>query len=114
MSATDQTQMTALAQASSAAHPVPDRGHVNNYREDTELQQLLALYLPADLYAHLQPYFDRMGELAGGAVDEQRGAAGDVAGSGSGGRNRALGAGGHFQDEGKHGSDPPRRVGNRV
>ena len=70
MSATDQTQMTALAQASSAAHPVPDRGHVNNYREDTELQQLLALYLPADLYAHLQPYFDRMGELAGGAVDD--------------------------------------------
>ena len=70
MSANDSTQMSALAQASSAAHPVPDRGHVNNYLEDTELQQLLALYLPADLYAHLQPYFERMGELAGGAVDD--------------------------------------------
>ncbi|SEA82884.1 acyl-CoA dehydrogenase family protein [Acidovorax soli] len=70
MSANDPTQMTALAQASAAAHPVPDRGHVNNYTEDKELQQLLALYLPADLYAHLQPYFERMGELAGGAVDD--------------------------------------------
>ena len=70
MSANDSTQMSALAQASSAAHPVPDRGHVNNYLEDTELQQLLALYLPADLCAHLQPYFERMGELAGGAVDD--------------------------------------------
>ncbi|MBS0404461.1 MAG: acyl-CoA dehydrogenase family protein, partial [Proteobacteria bacterium] len=70
MSANDSSQMSALAQASAAAHPVPDRGHVNNYREDKELQQLLALYLPADLYAHLQPYFERMGELAGGVVDD--------------------------------------------
>ncbi|MBS0302167.1 MAG: DNA alkylation response protein, partial [Proteobacteria bacterium] len=70
MSANDPTQMSALAQASAAAHPVPDRGHVNNYLEDPELQQLLALYLPADLYAHLQPYFERMGELAGGDVDD--------------------------------------------
>ena len=70
MSANDPIQMNALAQASAAAHPVPDRGHVNNYTEDKELQQLLALYLPADLYAHLQPHFKRMGELAGGAVDD--------------------------------------------
>ncbi|HRO83074.1 MAG TPA: acyl-CoA dehydrogenase family protein, partial [Alicycliphilus denitrificans] len=70
MSANDQTQMTALAQASAAAHPVPDRGHVNYYTSDSELQSLLALYLPADLHAHLQPYFERMGELAGGAVDD--------------------------------------------
>ena len=70
MSANDQTQMTALAQASAAAHPVPDRGHVNYYTGDGELQSLLALYLPADLHAHLQPYFERMGELAGGAVDD--------------------------------------------
>ena len=70
MSANDPTQMTALAQASSAAHPVPDRGHVNSYTSDPELQQLLALYLPADLCAHLQPWFERMGELAGGAVDD--------------------------------------------
>ena len=70
MSANDQTMITALAQASAAAHPVPDRGHVNNFITDAELQQLLALYLPTDLYAHLQPYFERMGELAGGAVDD--------------------------------------------
>jgi alkylation response protein AidB-like acyl-CoA dehydrogenase len=70
MSANAPTQMTALAQASATAHPVPDRGHVNAYAEDQELQQLLALYLPADLHTHLQPYFERMGELAGGAVDD--------------------------------------------
>ena len=70
MTANPQTQMAALAQASADAHPVPDRGHINYYSTDTELQQLLALYMPADLYAHLQPYFERMGELAGGAVDD--------------------------------------------
>ncbi len=70
MSATDQTQMSALAQASAAAHPVPDRGHVNLYTTDGELRSLLALYLPADLNAHLQPWFERMGELAGGVVDD--------------------------------------------
>ena len=34
MSANDQTMITALAQASAAAHPVPDRGHVNNFITD--------------------------------------------------------------------------------
>jgi len=43
MSANDQTQMTALAQASADAHPVPDRGHVNYYTTDSELQSLLGM-----------------------------------------------------------------------
>ncbi|MDR0215128.1 MAG: acyl-CoA dehydrogenase family protein [Comamonas sp.] len=76
MSANDQSQMHAVAQAaSSAAHPVPDRHGANFYATDSELQSLLGLYLPADLLAHLQPYLQRMGELAGGRIDELAGIA---------------------------------------
>ncbi|MFD2755808.1 acyl-CoA dehydrogenase family protein [Comamonas terrae] len=57
------------------AHPVPDRQGANFYTTDTELQSLLKLYLPADLLAHLQPYLRRMGELAGGRIDELAGIA---------------------------------------
>ena len=71
MSANDKSQMHAVAQAVCAAdHPVPDRHGANFYATDPELQSLLALYLPADLLAHLQPYLQRMGHLAGGRVDE--------------------------------------------
>ena len=72
MSANDKSQMHAVAQA---AHPVPDRHGANFYATDPELQSLLALYLPADLLAHLQPYLQRMGELAGGRIDELAGMA---------------------------------------
>ncbi len=65
MSATDQTQMTALAQAGSIRAGSRPCERLREHRAG----QLLALYLPADLYAHLQPSFDR-GELAGGAVDD--------------------------------------------
>lgn len=57
------------------AHPVPDRHGANFYTTDAELQSLLKLYLPADLLAHLQPYLQRMGELAGGRIDELAGIA---------------------------------------
>jgi alkylation response protein AidB-like acyl-CoA dehydrogenase len=56
-------------------HPVPDRHGSNFYSTDPALQQLLQLYLPADLLAHLQPYLQRMGELAGGRIDELAGIA---------------------------------------
>ena len=76
MSANDQPQMHAMAQAVNAqAHPVPDRHGANFYATDAELQSLLKLYLPADLLAHLQPYFQRMGELAAGRIDELAGIA---------------------------------------
>ena len=76
MSANDKSQVHAMAQAvRAAAHPVPDRHGANFYATDPELQSLLALYLPADLLAHLQPYLQRMGELAGGRVDELAGIA---------------------------------------
>ena len=76
MSANDKSQMHAVAQtASAAAHPVPDRHGANFYGTDSELQSLLRLYLPADLLTHLQPYLQRMGELAGGRIDELAGIA---------------------------------------
>ena len=51
-------------------HPVPDRAGANAYLDDPEFAQLLALYLPADLLAHLQPHLHRLGELAGGELDQ--------------------------------------------
>ena len=71
MSAPDPSQRSAMAQVAQAhEHPVPDRHGSNFYSTDPALQQLLQLYLPADLLAHLQPYLQRMGELAGGRIDE--------------------------------------------
>ena len=50
-------------------HPIPDRHGSNLYDDDSALQALLPLYLPADLLAHLQPHLQRLGGLAGGALD---------------------------------------------
>ncbi|WP_144636815.1 acyl-CoA dehydrogenase family protein [Bordetella genomosp. 13] len=51
-------------------HPVPDRRGENFYTTDRELLQLLPLYLPADLLAHMTPHLVRLGELAGSHLDE--------------------------------------------
>ncbi|EJE55062.1 acyl-CoA dehydrogenase [Acidovorax sp. CF316] len=56
-------------------HPVPDRHGASLYDSDTELHRLLALYLPADLLAHMRPHFERLGALAGGVLDELAGTA---------------------------------------
>ncbi len=52
-----------------AVHPVPDQHGVNLFDADPVLAQLLPLYLPADLLAHLQPHLQRLGGLAGGVLD---------------------------------------------
>lgn len=52
------------------AHPVPDRHGSNLYTTDSQFAPLLQLYLPQDVNAHLQPYLERMGALAGGRLDE--------------------------------------------
>ncbi|WP_027013805.1 acyl-CoA dehydrogenase family protein [Comamonas composti] len=64
----DQQALQAMTAALHA--PVPDRRDGNFYTTDAELERLLALYLPADVNAHLQPYLQRMGELAAGKLDE--------------------------------------------
>ena len=43
---------------------------MNFYRADQSLRDLLALYLPDDLRAHLEPHLDRLGGLAAGELDE--------------------------------------------
>jgi alkylation response protein AidB-like acyl-CoA dehydrogenase len=56
-------------------HPVPDRRGDNFYTSDAELRALLPLYLPADLLAHMTPHFARLGDIAGGRLDELAGIA---------------------------------------
>lgn len=42
----------------------------NFYDIDRSLQDLLTLYLPADLLAHLEPHYRKLGELSGNRLDE--------------------------------------------
>ncbi|HSW17894.1 MAG TPA: acyl-CoA dehydrogenase family protein [Ramlibacter sp.] len=56
-------------------HPVPDQRGANLYDADTGLQDLLKVYLPSDLVAHLQPRLQRLGALAGGELDDLAGTA---------------------------------------
>lgn len=58
-----------------AQHPVPDRRGENFFTSDGELRALLPLYLPAGLLRHMTPHFERLGELAGGHLDELAGIA---------------------------------------
>jgi alkylation response protein AidB-like acyl-CoA dehydrogenase len=58
-----------------ASHPIPDRHGQNLFTSDTELYQLLALYLPEALRRHMLPHFERLGALAGGRLDELAGTA---------------------------------------
>ncbi|WP_422099700.1 acyl-CoA dehydrogenase family protein [Variovorax sp.] len=66
---------TSAVPAAPAVHPIPDRHGQNLYSVDTELQSLLALYLPEDLLRHLRPQLERLGGLAGGRLDELAGTA---------------------------------------
>jgi len=58
------------AHQTNTATDVPDRHGSNLYTTDAQFAPLLALYLPSDVNAHLQPYLERMGALAGGTLDE--------------------------------------------
>jgi alkylation response protein AidB-like acyl-CoA dehydrogenase len=48
----------------------PDTTGQNFYRTDLSLVDLLRIHLPAKLFSHIDPYLDRLGELAGGPLDE--------------------------------------------
>jgi acyl-CoA dehydrogenase len=48
----------------------PDCSGMDFYAVDRGLQDLLTLYLPADMRAKLTPHFARLGALAGGRLDE--------------------------------------------
>src|SRR3978361_346507 len=48
----------------------PDTSGMNFYRADPALTDLLRLHLPEPLFRHIEPHLDRLGELAGGHLDE--------------------------------------------
>ena len=48
----------------------PDTSGLNFYRADPSIADLLRLYLPADLFAHIDPHLEKLGEMAGGRLDE--------------------------------------------
>jgi acyl-CoA dehydrogenase len=48
----------------------PDCAGMDFYAADHGLRDLLALYLPADIRATLEPHWARLGQLAGGRLDE--------------------------------------------
>jgi acyl-CoA dehydrogenase len=51
------------------ANAIPDARGINLYRADRDAAPLFAHYLPADLFRHLEPHFDRLGTLAGDRLD---------------------------------------------
>jgi acyl-CoA dehydrogenase len=59
--------------SASAGRPgllAPDTSGMNFYRADPALTDLLRLHLPDALFRHIEPHLDRLGELAGGHLDE--------------------------------------------
>jgi alkylation response protein AidB-like acyl-CoA dehydrogenase len=48
----------------------PDTTGMNFYRADPVLADLLRIHLPDALFRHIEPHLDRLGELAGGHLDE--------------------------------------------
>ena len=54
---------------------IPDSRGINLYRADGDAAALFRHYLPHDLFAHLEPHFDRLGALAGDRLDELAGIA---------------------------------------
>ncbi|MCC7271548.1 MAG: acyl-CoA dehydrogenase family protein [Alphaproteobacteria bacterium] len=61
--------MSAPARPAVPPATVPDAKGTNLWRADPAFAPLLRLHLPADLYAHLEPHLDRLGALAGDALD---------------------------------------------
>jgi alkylation response protein AidB-like acyl-CoA dehydrogenase len=56
--------------APGADHIAPDCAGANFYAIDRGLRDLLRLYLEPDDFRTLEPHFDRLGQLAGGRLDE--------------------------------------------
>jgi acyl-CoA dehydrogenase len=60
-----------IAPQSAAANLIaPDTSGMNFYRADPALKDLLRIHLPEKLFRHIEPHLDRLGELAGGRLDE--------------------------------------------
>ncbi|MGE0422823.1 MAG: acyl-CoA dehydrogenase family protein [Reyranellaceae bacterium] len=53
-----------------ARYIAPDCRGQNFYRVDSSFRDLLSLYMDAEWRSRIEPHFDRMGEIAGGRLDE--------------------------------------------
>src|SRR6201990_3263630 len=60
----------AAALAGQSGLLAPDTSGMNFYRADPALADLLRIHLPDALFRHIEPHLDRLGELAGGHLDE--------------------------------------------
>lgn len=71
MNAYSSTVMNAIAGLSKPTSPIADDCHGMNFFDiDQGLQTLLNIYLPEDLRQHMEPHYRRLGDLAGGRLDE--------------------------------------------
>ena len=59
-----------VIQESGLENNIPDRHGQNLFTNDPFFQALLGVYLPEDLYAYMQPHFERLGAEAGGYLDD--------------------------------------------
>ena len=55
---------------SQSSHPIPTVASRNRYREDPALRALLSRHLSPAALALAEPWFEEMGELAAGPIDE--------------------------------------------
>jgi acyl-CoA dehydrogenase len=60
----------AVSDADRSSLLAPDTTGMNFYRADPALADLLRIHLPDALFRHIEPQLDRLGELAGGHLDE--------------------------------------------
>jgi alkylation response protein AidB-like acyl-CoA dehydrogenase len=66
-------QLLSRGDISTGAAPgllAPDTTGMNFYRADPALNDLLRIHLPGGLLRHIAPHLDRLGQLAGGYLDE--------------------------------------------
>jgi alkylation response protein AidB-like acyl-CoA dehydrogenase len=62
--------MTATVESAPVGHLANEVHGINFWQHDRAFRDLMARYLPAELLVHLTGYFDRLGRLAGGRLDE--------------------------------------------
>ncbi|MGA7995526.1 MAG: DNA alkylation response protein, partial [Bradyrhizobium sp.] len=65
-----QSFLEAGAERRGPDHLAPDSAGQNFYDIDRGLRDLLRLYLQPEDFRRLEPHFHRLGELAGGRLDE--------------------------------------------
>ncbi|HZO83044.1 MAG TPA: acyl-CoA dehydrogenase family protein [Candidatus Binataceae bacterium] len=61
---------TSVRQKTGSDLVAPDCRGTNFYRADRAFRDLLGVYMEPALQVHLEPHYDRLGELAGGRLDE--------------------------------------------